>query len=309
MSRNVFKMLGNFLTNADIRMGYLCKLGWYHRTDDATFLRKKAKIVMGKDLDLENPKTVCEKMNWLKIHDRNPRYTTLVDKYRVKELVADKIGKEHVIPVIGMWTNVDDIDIEKLPEQFVLKCNHDSGSIVVCKNKQEFNWKKARKHLKQSLKLNYYALSREWPYKDVQKCIIAEPYIDSLGKKDSIEYKVTCCNGKVECVTICQGIAHSSFDVRTNDHYTTDFEHMDWYVNYKPAKVAPAKPEHWDQIIRFSEILAEGIPHLRVDFYVINGVLTFGECTFYSWGGFMNFCPPECDAEFGKYIQLPNNVE
>lgn len=307
MSNKILTMVNNFLCSPEIRMGYLSKIGFYKHMSDEDYIQKKAQVRLRKRFDLSNPVTMCEKLNWLKIHDRKPIYTTMVDKYKVKEFVGERIGEEHVISTLAKWDRAEDINIDALPNQFVLKCNHDSGSIIVCKDKAKFDLEKAKKKLGESLRVNYYDLSREWPYKNIEKCIIAEPYMDALGKLDSIEYKITCCNGEVKFVTICQGIAHSSFDVRTNDHFTVDFQHMDWYVNYKPAKIRPSKPKQWEEMIDYATKLSSGIPYVRVDFYVIDDVVYFGEFTFFTWGGFMQFVPENMDKELGKLIDLPNN--
>lgn len=161
---------------------------------------------------MDDPKTLCEKLQWLKLYDRKPEYTKLVDKYDVKSIVADKIGEQYIIPTIGVWESVDEIDFDILPDSFILKVTHSSGGMVVCRNKNELNIKEAKKILKRSMKSNYYLSNREWPYKHVIPRIIAEPLIEELGKPDSIEYKITCFNGHVGFVTICTGIAHTDFE-------------------------------------------------------------------------------------------------
>ena len=152
---------------------------------------------------------------------------------------------------------------------------------------------------------NYYKNGREWVYKDIKPCILAEKYIDSLGKLNSVEYKLSCFGGKVGFVTVCQGIAHSDFSLRKNDHFDVDFNHMPWYAYYENAAVRPSKPKQWDEMIEVAEKLAEGIPYVRVDLYVIDGKVFFGEMTFYTWSGFIEFTPKEWDIKLGKMIQLP----
>ena len=258
--------------------------------------------------DLEHPKTLCEKINWLKLNDRKPFYTDMVDKVKVKDIAASKGLK--VIPLLGAWDKFDDIDFDKLPNQFVLKTNHTSGGMVICKDKQTFDYKAAKRKLTKSLKTNYYKRGREWPYKNVVRKILAEPFIDSLGKPESIEYKVTCFNGKVEFITICRGIAHSEFSLRKNDFYDIDFNFLPFRTEYyENSGIENVKPKFWDEMIKQSEKMAEGTYYLRVDFYDINGELVFGEATFFTWSGFMKFVPQEYDRILGDRLVLPTDKE
>ena len=273
--------------------------------DDENYLKIRFKYRMDLELNLEHPKTFNDKLNWLKIHDRNPLYTTMVDKYEVKEYVRKKIGCEHVVPVYGVWNSFDEIKFEKLPDEFVLKCTHDSGGMVICKNKSELDIESARIKLERCLNTNTFWADREWPYKNVKPRIIAEKYIDSLGKPESIEYKVTCINGKVEFVTFCRGIAHSSFDVRTNDHFDKNFDRMPFYVFYKNSNIEFEKPKQWNELIKYSEMLSDGIYYVRVDFYIDKEILYFGEMTFFTWSGCNKFVPEEYDNILGERIKLP----
>lgn len=273
--------------------------------DDKFFLENYFEAKLGYKLNWKNPMTLCEKLQWLKLYDRNPIYTTMVDKYDVKRYVEDRIGKQYVIPALGIWDCYEEIDFDGLPDQFVLKWTNDSGSIVVVNNKAELDKNIVKIKLEEHMGQNYFYYAREWPYKNVKPRIIAEPYVASLGKPESIEYKVTCFNGKVGFVTICQGIAHSTYDVRTNDSYTTNFEHMPWYAYYKNSTKQIRKPECWEALISLSEQLAADIPYVRVDWYIIDGKLYFGEITFYTWAGFIEFTPPEWDLRLGQCLQLP----
>lgn len=256
-------------------------------------------------LNLKNPKGFNEKLQWLKLYDHNPLYSMLVDKYLVKNYVAERIGQEHVVPLLGVWDNFDEIDFDKLPNQFVLKCNHDSGGYVVCKDKKDFNKKNAKKIINRVLHRNYYYAEREWSYKNVKPKIIAEKYIDSLGKPESIEYKLTCYDGKVKMITVCSGIAHSSFDVRFNNHYDRNFKPLDFYVFYKKSKKEVVLPKQINEIIEYAEKLSQGIPQVRVDFYIHDDIVYFGEMTFYTWGGWCKFNPPEWNEILGNWITLP----
>lgn len=273
--------------------------------DDEIFLKSRFQYKLGYELNLEAPKTMCEKIQWLKLYNRNPEYTKLVDKYEVKQYVKNLIGEEYVIPAYGVWNSFDEIEFDKLPEQFILKCTHDSGSFVVVEGKAVLDKQKAREILEKGLSRNYFYENREWPYKNVQPRIIAEKYIDSLGKPESTEYKISCFDGKVGFLTICGGIAHAEYEKRTNDHYDVNFNHMPWWTYYKNAVTPPEKPEQWDKLIELSEILSKNIPYVRADFYVDKGKIYFGELTFFTWSGFMKFNPPEWDNILGDYIKLP----
>lgn len=170
---------------------------------DKLFLSLLYRVKFKKKLDWKNPKTFNEKINWLKLNDRRPEYTVLCDKYKVREYISKTIGEQYLIPSLGVWDHPDEIDFDKLPNQFVLKCNHDSGSICICKNKDNFNIKKAKEKINKSLKFNYYIKSREWPYKDISHKIIAEEYITDGSNSELDDYKVMLFNGKAHYIRVC----------------------------------------------------------------------------------------------------------
>jgi hypothetical protein len=274
-------------------------------TDDKEYLERRYFQRLGKELNLKNPTKFSEKMQWLKLYDRKDLYTRLVDKYEVKKWVEEKIGKEHVVPLYGVWDSFDDINFDELPETFVLKTNHSSDGVIICKDKNTFDKDAAKKELEDSLKINTYYADREWPYKNVKPKIIAEKYIETLCKPDSVEYKVTCMNGKPEFVTICKGVAHSSFDARTNNHYDLNFKEIPFYAFYKNSKEGFKKPKQWNEILGIACVLAADIPTVRVDFYIDKGIVYFGEMTFFTWSGFPPFVPEEYDEIFGEKLCLP----
>ena len=208
------------------------------------------KKYMGYELDLEHPKTFNEKLQWLKLYDRKPIYTTLVDKYRAKQWIADKIGEQYMIPTLAVYHSVDEIDLEPLPDKFVLKCNHDSGSVVICKDKFTFDLGAAKEKLGKALKENYYWDSREWPYKHVKRCIIAEKYMEDEAGNDIVDYKMMSFNGKVKCSFTCtnrrsgEGL-HVTF-------YDTEWKKMPFERNY-PAEVKPVeKPASYEQMVEIA---------------------------------------------------------
>lgn len=274
--------------------------------DDEAFLKEYYLMIMGKPLNLDEPKTLCEKLQWLKLYNRNSLYTKLADKYEVRKYVEDKIGEKYLIPNYGVWDSFDDIDFDSLPKQFILKCTNNSGYFYIVKDKDNFDKEAARTILEGGLNFNYFYQSREWVYKNIKPRIIADAYIDSLGHPDSVEYKATCFNGKFAFMTFCRGKAHASFEERTNDHYDINFNKMNWYVNYKNTDINWEKPAQWNEFIEICEKLSKDIPYVRADFYLVDGKIYFGELTFYTWSGFMKFEPEEWDRKLGDMLVLPD---
>ena len=275
---------------------------------DKLFLKVQYKHFMGERLNLKNPKKFTEKLQWLKLYDRNPAYTNMADKCEVKKYVAEKIGNEYVIPLYGVWDRFDDIDFEKLPNQFILKCTHDSGGFVICEDKSKFAIKKAKEKLEETFTKNYFWQNREFVYRDIKPRIIAEQYIPSLGKKNSVEYKITVINGEVKVITVCGGIPHAAFELRSNDNFSKDWKRQEWYAFYKPLGGEIQRPKEMDLMIELSEKLAKGIPQVRVDWYIVDGHVFFGEMTFYTWSGFIKFTPEEWNVKMGEWLRLPNRV-
>lgn len=270
---------------------------------DALYLKILYKGFMGKSLNLKDPKAYSEKLQWLKLYNHDPLYTTLVDKLNVKEYVAKKIGEEHVIPLIASWDNVEDIDWDSLPNQFVMKVSHDSGGLVICKDKSLLDISAAKKKLKKSLKTNYFLEGREWPYKNVPRKILAEQFIqDEHGELR--DYKWFCFDGVPKMCFIATGRQIKGKET-TFDFFDTDFNHLDFRNGHPNADVLPEKPKGFDRMKELAAILSEGIPHVRVDFYDVNGHIYFGEMTFFHWGGMKPFEPEEWDYKIGSWIHLP----
>ena len=273
---------------------------------DKLFLKLKFRLMMGEKLDLKNPKTFNQKLQWLKLYNRKPEYTTMVDKYAVKEYVANIIGEEYIIPTLGIWNSVDEIDWNALPNQFVLKTTHGGGGggVVICKDKAVFDTEKAKQKLQASLKSDIYINFREWPYKNVPRRIIAEKYMIDESGYELKDYKFFCFNGKVECFKV-------DFDRFT-------FHKANYYNRY--AKLLPfgeeccmpdynrqfEKPTNFDTMLSLAEKLADGIPFARIDFYNIDGKIYFGEITFFPAAGMGKFAPPVWDLKLGKLIDLDN---
>lgn len=303
--KNKCIILWKAVCNSDDRFLLLSSLSLFKDMNDEEYLKKLFKCHMKRELNLDNPQTFNEKLQWLKLYDRKPEYTTMVDKYAVKKYVADIIGEEYIIPTLGVWNHFDEIDFDKLPNQFVLKCTHDSGGIVICKDKNKLDLKSAKKKIEKCLKRNYYWSSREWPYKDVKPRIIAEPYMEDSKAYELIDYKFMCFNGEVKCSFTCS--ERFSEDGLKVTFFDKDWNVMPFERHYPASKNPPKKPINYDKMIQFSEQLSKGILFVRVDFYEINGQLFFGELTFYPGGGFEEFTPEEWDYKLGDFLKLKND--
>lgn len=302
MIKRILQMSGRFISNPEIRFNYLAKIGLFDRWSDERFLKKQYYLTTGKKLDLEHPQTFNEKLQWLKIHDRNSVYTTMVDKHAVKEYVAGKIGGEYIIPTLGVWSHFNEIDFEKLPEQFVLKCTHDSGGIAIITDKAGVDKRAVRKKLENSLKQNYYYLGREWPYKNVPPRIIAEPYLVDESGKELKDYKIFCFNGEPKLVQVDFG----RFDVHRRNLYTIGWDYVDASIKFpKDPDTQIPRPPRLEKMLEIAGILSEGIPHVRVDLYSVNGRIYFGELTMYHGGGLEKFTPEELEMRMGEWITLP----
>lgn len=270
---------------------------------DGVHLKLVYKAVIGRPLDLERPQTFNEKLQWLKLHDRNLLYMTLVDKHRVKGWVADKIGPQYVAETYAMWERAEDVDVSGLPERFVLKTNHDCGGVAVCRDRASFDLRAAKKKLAKHLKTNYFWGGREWPYKNVRPLVFAEEYLESDGTVGSAptDYKIMCFGGKARCAFTCTGRAEGDLRV---DFFDTGWNHLPFTRHYPNADVPPEAPGSLAEMVRLAEELSVGIPFVRVDFYEVAGKPVFGEMTFYPGSGFEEFDPPSADLELGSWIDL-----
>ena len=295
------KKIIKYITDKDYRFAVNAAHGLYHSMSDEEYLKRMFKSIMGYDLDLDNPRTFNEKLNWLKLHDRKPIYTTMVDKYEAKSFIADRVGEKYVIPTLGVWERFEDINFEELPDQFVLKTTHDSGGVVVCKDKRSFDTEKAKKIIKKSLKRKYYYLFREWPYKDVKPRIIAEKYLHDDVLYDLRDYKFFTFDGVAKALYIT---TNREVDRRT-DFFDMDFKHLDIRDDDLNAIKPPQRPKRFEEMRDIAERISKGIPQLRVDFYEVNGEAYVGELTLFYSAGFVPFEPKEWDQKFGDWIKLP----
>lgn len=274
---------------------------------DKTFIRLKW---MGRrmpyKLNLRNPRTFNEKLQWIKLYDHNPHYTTLVDKYHVKQYVTERIGAEHVIPLLGAWDRVEDIEWDKLPNQFVVKCSHDCGGMVICKDKSKLDIPAAVEKLKHCFGQNYYYQGREWPYKNVPTKVFAEEYKeDEYGELR--DYKFFCFDGEVKALFIASDRQKKGEEVKF-DFFDADFNHLPFTQGHPNAPQQPSKPKGFEEMKELAAKLSKGIPEVRVDFYSVNGHIYFGEFTFFHFGGMVKFVPTEWDYTFGEWIHLPEKT-
>ncbi len=269
---------------------------------DKAFLKLKFRLKMGKKLNLKNPQTFNEKLQWLKLYDRKPEYIMMVDKAAVKDYVAEKIGAEYVIPTLGIYEKFDDIDFNALPNQFVIKCTHDSGGLVICKDKSKLNTRKAREKINKALNQNFYYHSREWPYKTVEPRIIVEEFLEDGSVNDLNDYKIFNFNGEPKFIQVDM----DRFTDHKKNIYTTDWELCEFSFNYPcDPKKKVEKPENLDEMLKISRMLSKDIPYVRTDFYLVRGEIYFGEITFFPASGFGNFSPEEYDKKLGDLIKLP----
>ena len=276
----------------------------FNNMSDKRFLEIAYRVRMGKKLDLNNPKTFNEKLQWLKLYDRNPKYTDYVDKYRVRSFVAETIGEEYLIPLLGVWDHAYDIDFDSLPDQFVLKCNHDSGSIMICKDKEAFDRQKAVEWLEGRLSKTMFYLTREWPYKNVKPRVVAEAYMEDPATSELRDYKFFCFDGEVKALFIAEDRQVVGEDTKF-DFFDADYNHLEFTNGHPNAKKLPEKPVNFELMKELASKLSAGIPHVRVDFYECNGKVFFGDMTFAHWSGMVPFEPEKWDRIFGAWIKLP----
>lgn len=302
-------IIKNFRRNKTAFLGSIWRRLSWAIPNDEFYLRMLYVFEMHRILHLKHPRTFNEKIQWLKLYNRKPEFTKMVDKYAVKEYVANLIGSEYIIPTLGVWESFDEIDFDKLPNQFVLKTTHGGGgmAVVICRDKKTFNKDKARRILEKSLKSDIYRLFREWPYKDVPRRIIAEKFMTSQSAnapKDLPDYKFFCFDGEPK---YCQ-VIRDRHSLETIDFYDMEWKHQDFVGLNVLARNGMERVECPKQLGVMQEIcrkLSKGMPFVRVDLYVIDGNEYFGELTFYPASGFGSFTPDEWNLRLGELLKLP----
>lgn len=269
---------------------------------DSTYLKLVFKHRMGYRLNLENPRTFSEKLQWLKLYDKHPEYSRLVDKVEAKEYVASIVGEKYVIPTYGVWNSIDDVDWNTLPEQFVIKATNDSGGVVVCKDKSLLDINKAKAKLKGLGARDYTKYNKEYPYHTVPHRFIAEKYLEDESGFELKDYKIFCFDGKPKFLYVAS--CRQKHDTRF-DFYDINFNHLPVVNGYPNADVLPIKPANFEEMLDVAAKLSKGFPHIRVDLYNCNGKIYFGELTFFHMSGTTPFEPQEWDYKFGEYLKLP----
>lgn len=274
--------------------------------NDEMYLKIHYFLCMQKKLKLNPPRTFNEKLQWLKLNDKHQSYSMMVDKYDVKKYVSEQIGEKYVIPTLAIWNNVNEIDLNLLPNQFVLKCTHDSQSFVICRNKGELDISQAKRKLSKSMKKNkWYYQGREYPYKGLQPRIIAEKFLVDESGTELKDYKFFCFNGIPRMLLIVSGRGGD----QRQDFYDMNFNLLPVHRKEHPnSGVKRIPPKNFDVMQNLAEKLSKGIPHVRVDFYNINGKIYFGELTFFSGGGDTRFVPDEWDYIIGDWLKLPQLI-
>jgi hypothetical protein len=296
------KRLIQIIKNPKIAIMMLyCKLSRFI-ISDTLYLKGLFRLFLGEKLDLKNPKTFNQKTQWLKLHNTDERFTQMVDKFGVREIIEKEIGKEHLIPLLGVWNEFDDIDFNKLPNQFVLKTTHDSGSTVICKDKSTFNIKSARKILNSAKRKNYFYPGREYPYKNVKPRIICEQCMVDESGTELKDYKFLCFNGEPKIFLVG---SNRFVDVNI-DFYDLELNRLPFTTGkYSHSSKPVTKIKSFNTMIEIAKKLSKGIPFVRVDLYNVNGKIYFGEFTFHHDGGINTFHPQDWDRKLGDLIRLP----
>ncbi len=270
---------------------------------DKSFIKKIYKERMGKEINLSDPKTFCEKQNWLKLYDRKPIYTVMVDKYLAREFVAERIGEDYLVPLLGVWDSADNIDFSLLPDKFVLKCNHNSD-VTICTDKSSLDTEKVRKKLNEQLKIDYYTHKREWAYKNVPRKIICEKFMENTNGESLVDYKLFCFNGIPKFVMVNSN-RFGKEGVKV-DMYDMQWKHMEMQDGHYPnAGDIFVKPDCFDEMCKLAEILSKDTSSLRVDFNYWDNKLYFGELTFFHSAGLESFMPEKWDEILGSWVNLP----
>lgn len=278
--------------------------GFLNWMPDKLNIKLMYRLYLGKRLDLKSPKTFNEKLQWIKLYDRKPEYTVMADKFLVREHVAKIIGEEYLIPLLGVWDKAEDIDFDVLPNCFVLKCNHDSGSVIVCKDKNKLDKNKTVRFLSKRLKASGCSHGREWPYKNIPRKIIAEQYMEDDGTHELRDYKFHCFSGEPKFVLVCTG--RKSVEGLREDFFDTEWNHLDVRrPAHGNASFDIERPEQLGQMLQLSRKLAGTMAFSRIDFYVVNGKVYFGEITLFPTSGYTAFEPESYDELFGSWIHLP----
>ena len=307
MSHRILRAAKSLVRNPGKIFLYLNSAHLLDRLDDETCLKLIWKARFGTDLDLSHPTSFNEKMQWLKLYNRDPLYTRMADKITAKEIVSGLIGQEYVIPTIAVWSNPEQIDYPSLPECFVLKCNHTSGEgLILCRDKTHLNIRRTNASLRRALQHDYSLVYREWPYRDIPRRILAEPYVEDqkaadLGLDTLPVYKFLCFEGEPK---IIQTIQNDKMPNESIDYFDPSWNRLEMRQNYPNSLIPSEKPDRLEEMLEIARTLSAGFHFLRVDLYQVNGRILFSEFTFFSDAGFAPFFPEEWNQKLGEWIQI-----
>lgn len=269
---------------------------------DEQYLKVLFFLKLGYKLDIKNPKTYNQKLQWLKLYYRNPITTQMVDKFLVKDFAKEIIGEKYLVQSYGIWNSFDEIDFNVLPKSFVLKTTHDQGGVIIVRDKNKLDKEYAKNKLSKHLNRQHYFLSREWPYKNVKPRIMAEALLIDNEVDDLYDYKFYCFDGEPKIMYIAHG-RHT--DTCYLDFYDMEFNKLNISrPHYPQSNIKFQIPKNWELMKELSKKISKNFPHLRVDFYNINGTIYLGELTFFQGGGLMKFEPQEWDFKLGELINL-----
>jgi hypothetical protein len=304
LDRDIIKKIVKGISNPRRILNVVLRITGKNLSDDL-FLKIQYRLLLGEKLNIKNPILFNEKLQWLKLYNRHEIYTDMADKYAVRKYVGKTIGEQYLIRIIGVWDKFEDIDFSMLPKQFVLKCTHDSASVVICKDKNNFNTKKAGKKLKTCLKHNYYTLCREWVYKDIPPKIIAEEYLVDESETELKDYKIFCFNGVPKLIQV----DYDRFSKHKRNIYTPQWEYVPMsFIYSQHPETQIDKPKDLNLLLELAQKLSANIPFVRIDFYITRSSIFFGEITFYPEAGYGKITPSKYNLQLGELINLPNKT-
>jgi hypothetical protein len=297
----MFEKLCNWLRNPQKIVLYILAHRISRILPDILHIKIKYAIKLGKRLNLKNLKTYNEKIQWLKLYDHNPIYPILADKYLVREYVKNAIGEDYLIPLLGVYNSYDEIDFDVLPDKFVLKPNHTSGNVFICKDKSKIDKTSLERIINKWLNRKYFWEHREWSYKDIKPRILCEKYMVDESGTELKDYKYFCFDGIPKSMFVA---TDRSTDTRF-DFYDMEFNHLPFMQHYQNSDHLITKPSKFNEMMHVSSLLSKDIPHVRIDLYEVFGRIYFGEFTFYHFSGYEIFEPSEYDEMFGSWLTLP----
>ncbi len=308
MRRYIFSKLIKLCRDPAYRFEKSVGFGWYDRLSDKAFLEKAFRAYLGRPINWDKPVTFNEKLQWLKLYDRREIYPTMVDKSTAKGYFSSVLGTdEYCVPTLGVWDSFEEIRFDDLPEQFVLKCTHDSGGLYICKDKSQMDLREAEQKMKRGLKSSFFLKTREWQYSQVKPRIIAEPYLEDEVTKELRDYKFFAFDGEVKCLFVATDRQKPNEPTKF-DFFDREYRHLDIVNGHPNAAVPPEKPAHFDLMLQLASTLSRGFPFLRVDLYEVNGRVYVGELTLHHYSGFVPFVPEKWDGIFGEWLTLPDRT-